>query len=383
MKQIFSLLALTALLFTSAVYADDYEDGRAAANRGLFAQAYSLWKPLSDKGDVRATYDLGKMYARGDGVQKDFVTARSYFELAAAKDFGPALLALGKMYYYGDGTTRDYTKAYDYFSRAASRGVGDADGFLQKLPPPPPPPPPSEPGVVSAPPPQGVVALNVPAATTIPQFATPIPNDTPQGGSNVVPPPPSDSGTLTQPPPAGSDPLAAYRPQSPSAVIGTNGRGIRFDPVAEAIILAMPSGQSLLSTYDTSLFYGPLVSDETSLGNYLAEANGGNAEAQNIMGFAALKAGDTDLAQSWFNRSAAQNNGTALFVLGNFAFDSNYARAAEYFSKAANLGIIPAQRNYGYFLLKGIGIDQDVAHAKALLQEAAQRGDVLAADLAK
>jgi len=53
------------------------------------------------------------------------------------------------------------------------------------------------------------------------------------------------------------------------------------------------------------------------------------------------------------------------------------------FEQASELGVVAAKRNLGYFLIKGIGVDQDETRGKELLQQAAQQGDLLAADLAR
>ena len=47
------------------VAAGDFEVGIAAAQRGDYKTAVSLWKPLAEQGDAIAQNNLGIMYAKG------------------------------------------------------------------------------------------------------------------------------------------------------------------------------------------------------------------------------------------------------------------------------------------------------------------------------
>lgn len=85
----------------------DVENGRAAANRGDFKTAMKEWKPLAEDGNSEAQYNLGRLYARGDGVKQDFKIAFRWFELAALQGHPKAQLALALMYERGDGVKKD------------------------------------------------------------------------------------------------------------------------------------------------------------------------------------------------------------------------------------------------------------------------------------
>ncbi|NDC37948.1 MAG: sel1 repeat family protein, partial [Proteobacteria bacterium] len=160
-------------------------------------------------------------------------------------------------------------------------------------------------------------------------------------------------------------------------------RTFRFDPVAESIIRSFPGGLDLIPTYDSSMFKGALINDDHELSNHLALAQAGNSESQSMMGFAAQYAGNGQLAKSWFVKAAAQGNAAASFALGNIEFESNYERAYQSYMQAADGGVVPAKRNLGYFLLRGIGVDQDRERGKVLLGQASKAGDAVATDLLK
>ena len=66
------MIAMLALaVSTPVVFAGPYEDGRAAYDRGDYATALRLIKPLAAQGDANAQTQLGRMYEKGWGVPKN------------------------------------------------------------------------------------------------------------------------------------------------------------------------------------------------------------------------------------------------------------------------------------------------------------------------
>ena len=57
--------------------------GGEAYNRGDFAAALQEWRPLAEQGDAVAQYNLGLIYADGEGVLKDDAEAVKWFRKAA------------------------------------------------------------------------------------------------------------------------------------------------------------------------------------------------------------------------------------------------------------------------------------------------------------
>ena len=53
------------------------EDGEAAVQRGDYATAMGLLRPLADQGNAAAQTNLGWMYANGHGLEQDYVRGRS------------------------------------------------------------------------------------------------------------------------------------------------------------------------------------------------------------------------------------------------------------------------------------------------------------------
>jgi len=79
---------LTLLFSTSlavSATAGQFEDADAAYNRGDYATAYRLFKPLAQQGIPEAQFNLALMYVMGEGVPQDYVLAHMWFNLAGSR----------------------------------------------------------------------------------------------------------------------------------------------------------------------------------------------------------------------------------------------------------------------------------------------------------
>jgi hypothetical protein len=72
-----------SLMLTGGAAAGPLEDGLAAHERGDYATALRLFRPLGEQGNASAQYNLGVMYALGQGVPRDNVQAYMWFDLSA------------------------------------------------------------------------------------------------------------------------------------------------------------------------------------------------------------------------------------------------------------------------------------------------------------
>jgi len=69
-------LTLAVLLFSPTEgWSADFQRGYAAFQSGDYAIALREWTPLAKQGDADAQFNLGLMYANGDGVPRDYKTA--------------------------------------------------------------------------------------------------------------------------------------------------------------------------------------------------------------------------------------------------------------------------------------------------------------------
>ena len=97
-------------LDVTAVRVDDpMDDGETQTGSGASRHA-------------RAQYNLGVMYANGDGVPQDYAEAVKWYRLAAEQGHAKAQNNLGVRYYNGKGVLQDYARAHMWFILAAAQG---------------------------------------------------------------------------------------------------------------------------------------------------------------------------------------------------------------------------------------------------------------------
>ena len=121
------VLALILILGPAApVAAGPLEDGVSAYERGDYATALRLLRPLADQRLAPAQFYLGLMYMNGVGVAQDHGEAAKWIRKAADQGLALAQFILGVMYDNGQGVAQDYVQAHMWFDLAASRFVGDA-----------------------------------------------------------------------------------------------------------------------------------------------------------------------------------------------------------------------------------------------------------------
>ena len=158
---------LAVLLFCLAA-----EPGRADVATGVEAweagdpmKALSEWRPLANRGNATAQFNMGQAYRFGRGVPADGAIARSWYEKAAQQGHQQAQAALGLLLYQsgerktaiywirkaaerdnpraqyvlaiahfnGDGVARDWPRAHALMSRAAAAGIAEAAASLKQM----------------------------------------------------------------------------------------------------------------------------------------------------------------------------------------------------------------------------------------------------------
>src|SRR5574340_554401 len=68
-------------------------------------------RAAAQQGDVRAEYFLGKSYARGEGVTKDYAKAVEFLRRSAEQGYAYAQNDLAALYGRGWGVSQDYAQA--------------------------------------------------------------------------------------------------------------------------------------------------------------------------------------------------------------------------------------------------------------------------------
>ncbi len=106
------------------------DEGAAAYNRGDYATALREFRPLAERGDVKAQFILGVMYANGQGVPQDYAEAVKWYRKAAEQGNAEAQHDLGLMYGEGLGVPQDYARAVKWYRKAAEQGYAYAQSNL-------------------------------------------------------------------------------------------------------------------------------------------------------------------------------------------------------------------------------------------------------------
>ena len=81
---------------------------------------------LAEQGDAEAQFNLGFMYANGEGIPQDDAEAVRWFRLAAEQGHAEGQHSLGAMYYRGRGVREDDAEAARWYRLAADQGNAEA-----------------------------------------------------------------------------------------------------------------------------------------------------------------------------------------------------------------------------------------------------------------
>jgi uncharacterized protein len=101
------------------------ETAIAAYDRKEYAVAKSIWEPLSAS-NADAMVNLGTLYVKGYGVERNISVAFTLFERAAAYGHETASFYLGGMYENGIGVSADKALSIRYYTLAAEANMAPA-----------------------------------------------------------------------------------------------------------------------------------------------------------------------------------------------------------------------------------------------------------------
>ena len=96
-------------------------------------KAAELYEQAAAQGEVAAQYNLGIMYKDGIGVEKDLHKAAEFYKQAAAQGHAPAQCNLGVRYQNGEGMKKDLNKAVELYKQAAAQGYATAQYNLSLM----------------------------------------------------------------------------------------------------------------------------------------------------------------------------------------------------------------------------------------------------------
>src|SRR4051794_38507952 len=110
------LLMMTAA--TVIAFGADFETGLKAYKAGDYAGALENWRTLAEQGAPHAQYNVGLMYALGNGVACNPAEAARWYRMAAEQGVAQAQFNLGLMSLEGEGVAKDAEEAKKWFTKA-------------------------------------------------------------------------------------------------------------------------------------------------------------------------------------------------------------------------------------------------------------------------
>lgn len=87
-----------------------------------YQKAFALWSNEATNQNDQAMANLGIMYLKGEGLAKDFLKAKEWFEKAIEYENDSAYYNLALMYQSSIGVDEDMPKALEFFEKAAQKG---------------------------------------------------------------------------------------------------------------------------------------------------------------------------------------------------------------------------------------------------------------------
>lgn len=117
-------VVLSCVLATTAAVAEElrFEDAKAAYDRGQYAKALRVVRPLAERGDARAQHLLSVMHLFGYGTNVDKCASTTWADRSARQGYVPAFHRLAWAYFSGHGIPRDEAMAYRWALAADRKG---------------------------------------------------------------------------------------------------------------------------------------------------------------------------------------------------------------------------------------------------------------------
>lgn len=120
---------LLSITLAACLWAGCHSPDGAARSEGNLATR----RAKGERGNARAQFELGKMYATGDGVPRNDEEALKWLQLAAAQGHANAQYHLGLMHKDGRGTEKNFVEAYKWLNLSATRGSPNAGVMMETV----------------------------------------------------------------------------------------------------------------------------------------------------------------------------------------------------------------------------------------------------------
>jgi len=324
-------------------------------------KAIGYYRKAAERGNAAAMHNLASLEA----ARGDLKTAAPWFLKAAKCGFVDSQFNLAVLHFRGRGVERDPREAYKWFALAAKQGDRDAkdrrDNLARSLSP------------------EQLKAANAEVRSFVPssQPDEVVRVPSPVGGwDSTLPDPtvaPADAGHKATDP-ASVKPTADQVPVSedlPDAIGGPKLRSAALagDPAAAYEVglcfaqgKGVPRNDAQAVRWLTKAELAGLAPATFQLG--LLYENGQDPGR------------DLEKARQYYLKAAERGSAAAMHRLGRLDADKGDATsAAEWFLKAARLGVVESQFNLGVLYYEGVGVPRDFALSYRWFALAATQGD--------
>ena len=126
-------IVCVALLFAFTAEATTMDDAKLAIRTQDFTKAAGILKPLANKGDKQAQYQLAVLYRNGQGINENPEKSVYWLNKSASQGYKRAQYLLGTFYEDGIGVENNKDKAIYWYSAAAKQNHGNAQKRLTKI----------------------------------------------------------------------------------------------------------------------------------------------------------------------------------------------------------------------------------------------------------
>jgi TPR repeat protein len=131
MKSFILFVIFTTVLSGSVIAG--FDEGVTAIEANNMPLAFEEFRESAEQGNNDSQFNLGLMYERGIGVEKDEQKAITWYRKAAEQGNPNAQFNLAVLYENGRGSAVDFAQANHWYRKAAAQGDALAIGNLGML----------------------------------------------------------------------------------------------------------------------------------------------------------------------------------------------------------------------------------------------------------
>ncbi|MDY4595082.1 MAG: tetratricopeptide repeat protein [[Pasteurella] aerogenes] len=135
-KTLLSTLLLSFALINNAsaeTASEKFDRAYQYTQQQNYQAAFPIFKELAEQGNENAQFNLGLMYANGQGVRQDYLQAVKWYQQAAEQGLAEAQVTLGIKYELGEGVRQNSATAKMWIGKACDNGLQKACDLYKKL----------------------------------------------------------------------------------------------------------------------------------------------------------------------------------------------------------------------------------------------------------